>query len=231
MTTEQRLMDLTLAVAADIKGMGLKIGDITALKTTAKSNLVVAINELFDRPSGGGGATIDDASTANDKVFSAFKVLALVSAVTADLGDKTTLTTTVKTSLVAAVNELKTSITALGTPATINDAATSSSSVWSSNKVVAQIAAESQSATDKVAALRTELTAGAAAALDTFAELAAALGNDPNFATTLATQMSKRVRFDAEQTLTTAEKLQACTNLGIGNPDVDLLAAYNAAKA
>jgi hypothetical protein len=43
--------------------------------------------------------------------------------------------------------------------------------------------------------------------------------------------MSKRLRFDAAQTLTTAEQLQACTNLGIGNPDVDLVAAYNTAKA
>jgi hypothetical protein len=39
------------------------------------------------------------------------------------------------------------------------------------------------------------------------------------------------VRFDASQTLTTPQMLQACTNLGIGDPDTDFLAAYNAAKA
>ena len=41
----------------------------------------------------------------------------------------------------------------------------------------------------------------------------------------------ENVRFDAAQTLTPQEKLQACQNLGVGNPDADLVAAYNAAKA
>jgi hypothetical protein len=68
-------------------------------------------------------------------------------------------------------------------------------------------------------------------ALDTLAELAAALGNDPNFATTLATQMAARVRFDAAQTLSAAERLQACMNIGVGNPEADFVASYNAAKA
>ena len=57
------------------------------------------------------------------------------------------------------------------------------------------------------------------------------LGNDTNFATTIATQMDKRVRVDAAQTFTVAEQVQGCANLGIGNPDTDLLAVYTAAKA
>lgn len=43
--------------------------------------------------------------------------------------------------------------------------------------------------------------------------------------------MSKRVRVDAAQTFTTAEKLQGCNNLGIGDPEHDFLGDYATAKA
>ena len=79
--------------------------------------------------------------------------------------------------------------------------------------------------------LRNELRAGAGAALDTFAEVAAQLQADESVAAALSTAVNNRVRFDAVQTLTVAQQLQACTNIGIGNPDVDLISAYNAAKA
>ena len=49
--------------------------------------------------------------------------------------------------------------------------------------------------------------------------------------TTIATQMDNSVRVDAPQTFTAAEQAKGCTNLGIGNPDTDFVAAYNAAKA
>ena len=42
--------------------------------------------------------------------------------------------------------------------------------------------------------------------------------------------MGKRVRVDESQMFTTAEQLMACTNIGIGDPDTDLLAVYIAAK-
>lgn len=79
--------------------------------------------------------------------------------------------------------------------------------------------------------LRNELRAGAGAALDTFAEVAAQLQADESAAAALSTAVNNRVRFDAVQTLTVAQQLQACTNIGIGNPDVDLISAYNTAKA
>ena len=49
--------------------------------------------------------------------------------------------------------------------------------------------------------------------------------------TNTATQTNNSVRVDAPQTFTVAEKAQGCANLGIGNPDTDFTAAYNAAKA
>lgn len=163
MTLEQRVTALTQLIAADIKAINNNVGTLSGLSTTAKNNIVAAINEIFTMAQEAGA---------------------------------------------------------------INDAAGSgvTDETWSASKI-------SSSLSDAIAGLRTELTAGAAAALDTFSELAAAINNDPTFASTLATQMSKRVRFDSTQTLTVGEQLQACTNIGIGNPDVDLVAIYNTAKA
>lgn len=70
----------------------------------------------------------------------------------------------------------------------------------------------------------------APAALDTINELAAALGDDANFAATIATSLSNKVDFSSVQTKTTGEKLQACQNIGVGNPEVDLLSTYTTAR-
>src|SRR5699024_5881079 len=91
--------------------------------------------------------------------------------------------------------------------------------------------------------VKDELLGGAGEALDTLQELAAALGNDPNFAATLATEIANRVRFDSVQTLTTGQKTQARSNIGaadaaalatltaaIGDTERDFAAAYTTAK-
>ena len=126
------------------------------------------------------------------------------------------LTTTQKGSLVAAINELKSAIDSAGSSITISDSTTSTTQVWSSSKVASAI----QTAKD-------ELTNGAASALDTLSELAAALGNDANFASTVTTALGYRLRYDAAQTLTAGQKTQACTNLGIGEPDTDFVTTFN----
>ena len=130
--------------------------------------------------------------------------------------DLSSLTTTQKASLVAAINELKTALDALGTPITISDSTSSTTQVWSSSKVASEITAA-----------KNALTNGATAALDTLSELAAALGNDANFASTVTTALGYRLRFDTAQTLTTGQKTQACANLGIGEPDTDFVTTFN----
>ena len=164
MTMETRLIALAQAIGADIKDLRGKQGDLTSLATTAKGNLVAAINEIYGLL-GSVGAIIDDGAGDGD-----------------------------------------TSVT------------------WSADKIHDSIEAATT-------ALRNSLVNGAGAALDTFKELQDAIGNDPSFAATLATQMSKRVRVDAAQTFTTDEKLQGCNNLGIGDPEHDFLGDYATAKA
>ena len=136
--------------------------------------------------------------------------------VNGNAADLSALTTTQKTSLVAAINELKNAVDNAGSSITISDSTSSTTQVWSSSKIASEI----QAAKDA-------LTNGAAAALDTLAELASALGNDASFASTVTTALGYRLRFDAVQTLTTGQKTQACANLGIGEPDTDFVTTFN----
>ena len=168
------------------------------------------------------------------------RLIALAQAMGADVkallaaqGSLSALTTTAKASLVAAVNELKTAVdAAAGGGVSIDDGAGDGATgvTWSANKIYDAIEAAKT-------AVKNDLTAGAAAALDTLSELAAALNNDPAFAATIAAEIANRVRFDAAQTLTAPQQAQARANIGaqsaaaIGDPDRDLVADYTAAKA
>ena len=159
------------------------------------------------------------------------RLIALAQAIGADIkalttkqGDLTSLATTANGNLVAAINEIYGLLGSVG--AIIDDGAGDgdTSVTWSADKIHDSVEAATT-------ALRNSLVNGAGAALDTFKELQDAIGNDPSFAATLATQMSKRVRVDAAQTFTTNEKLQGCNNLGIGDPEHDFLGDYATAKA
>ena len=173
MTLEQRLILLAQAIGGDIKTLTVAQGSLTSLTTTAKSNLVAAINELKSITDGlaGGGAAINDAAGDGD----------------------TTVT-------------------------------------WSADKIFDSIAAAK-------AALKNELLDGAGAALDTLNELADALNNDPNFAATIAAEIANRVRYDAAQALSEPQKAQARVNIGaqaasdVGDTDRDFVGDYNTAKA
>ena len=168
------------------------------------------------------------------------RITALAQAIGADIkalnlaqGSLSTLATTAKASLVAAVNELKTAVdAAAGGGVSIDDGAGDGATgvTWSADKIFDAIEAAKT-------AVKNDLTAGAAAALDTLSELAAALNNDPAFAATIAAEIANRVRYDAAQTLTAPQQTQARANIGaqsaaaIGDPDRDLVADYTAAKA
>lgn len=172
------------------------------------------------------------------------RIIALAQAIGTDVkglntsqGNLSSLNTTTKTSLVAAINELVLMIGSAG--AEINDLAGNGDTdvTWSADKIFDTIEAAK-------AAVKNDLVAGAGAALDTLNELATALGNDPSFATTIAGEIANRVRFDAAQTLTGIQQAQARTNIGaaaaadvsglitgLGNYDSDYVATYNTAKA
>jgi hypothetical protein len=181
LTREQRLEALAQQLGIDVHALEVGLGNLAALTTTAKTSVVVAINEVrqmvLDAVADGGGAAIDDAAVdgATDVVYSADKVLDLLAA----------LETKVK-----------------------ND-----------------------------------LTGGASAALDTLGEIEAELGSQDTALSNLLTAVGETVRFTA-QAPTAEQQTQARANIGagsaadldalelaMGDPDTDLLAIYQAAKA
>ena len=136
-------------------------------------------------------------------------------------GTLTALTTTDKSSLVAAINELKAAIV---TAVMIDDLQVSTTTTYSSNKVVTLLDA-----------LKADILGGADPAYDTLLELQQALQNDQSGISALTSAIDKRVRFDAAQTLTVLEQQQARTNIGavaatdIGDVATDFVAIFEAA--
>jgi len=114
--------------------------------------------------------------------------------------DLSSLTTTAKSNLVAAINELQ---AAVASATEINDASTGTSATWSASKIV-----------EELGDLKTEILGGAGAAFDTLQELATLIGENDGDITGILTALDNRVRFDAAQTLTAPQKTQALANIG-----------------
>lgn len=134
--------------------------------------------------------------------------------------DLSGLTTTAKGNLVAALNELK---AAIAGASGINDAALSTSTSYSSQKTV-----------DTITAAIAAVVDGAPTALNTLKELADKLASDDTALSAILTSLDNRVRVDAAQTFTDAQKTQGRANIGaqdaaaIGDPTRDLVAIFNA---
>ena len=137
------------------------------------------------------------------------------------IGNLSSLSTTDKSTLVAAINELK---AAIATVAVIDDLTPgSTTTTFSASKIVTLLDA-----------LRTQILGGADAAYDTLLELQQELQNDQTGIAVLTAAIDKRVRFDAVQTLTAPEQLQTRTNIGavasidIGDTTTDFVAIFEA---
>ncbi len=187
MSLQTRLQDLATAVATDIKQLkvwvtGSSSGSLAGLTTTAKTDLISAINEVNAKPTSGSPPDATEATKG---------VVALASLA----------------EVAAGVDTAK--------------------------------AVTAQGVHQERLALKNEiLGAGVPAALDTLDELAAALGDDANFGATVTTALANRVRTDTNaQGLDATQQANARTNIGtvaasdIGDPTIDLVAVYTAAKA
>jgi capsid protein len=126
------------------------------------------------------------------------------------------LSTTEKSNLVAAINELKTAVLTA-----IDDATARTTTTYSSSKIVSLLDV-----------LKTEILGGADPAYDTLVELHRALQSDQTGIAALTAAIDKRVRFDASQTLADAEKAQARNNIGaiaaidVGDTTTDFVALF-----
>lgn len=131
-------------------------------------------------------------------------------ALTNKIGDVNALTTTDKTSVVSALNELKSNVASI--------------------KVGVDEAFVDAISTQKVKAEIDKLVAGAPDALNTLKELADAVQDGSTTAQAVATKLNAKLSFDEPQVLTSQQQQQACANLGLGNTSVNLLAIYITAK-
>ena len=84
-------------------------------------------------------------------------------------------------------------------------------------------------------ALKADILGGADAAYDTLVEIQQLLQNGTTGLDALLAAVNLRVRYDAAQTLTVAEQLQARTNIGavaavdVGNTDTDFVVIFDGA--
>ena len=138
--------------------------------------------------------------------------------VRAKAGNLANLTTTDKSNLVAAINELKAAVVS---SAVIDDAQIAASTTYSSTKIVSLLDA-----------LKADILGGADAAYDTLVEIQQLLQNGTSGLDALLAAVNNRVRFDAAQSLTVSEQLQARSNIGavaasdVGNTDTDFVAVF-----
>lgn len=157
MSLSTNVTNLATRIATEVKSLRTLINnnaaDLSSLSTTAKGNLVAAINEL---------------NTA-------------LGTINTNIGSLSSLTTTDKTSIVAAINELDSLIGGVDLTDLINDTTTTTTNVWSSSKTDSAITAAVAAVVDL-----------APSALDTLNELAAALGDDANFASTVTTALASK---------------------------------------
>jgi hypothetical protein len=155
------------------------------------------------------------------------RVLALAQAIGTDIkalktneGSLAALSTTSKTNLVEAINEIFTMAQNAGVQ--INDAApTSSTTVAYSPQRIASMINDAIS----------NIVGGAASAYDTFIELQNILQADDTAIAGLVTSVGNKVSFNASQSLSAAQMAFACANIGVGNYDRDFVADYVTAKA
>ncbi|MGD7165275.1 hypothetical protein [Ralstonia pseudosolanacearum] len=141
------------------------------------------------------------------------------------VGTLSRLSTTDKTSLVSAINELRAQFDKIASAALIDDAnAAGTATTFSASKI-----------TGLLDALKADLLGGADAAFDTLKELQEAILKDQSGIAALLAAVDRRVRFDAAQALTADEQAQARQNIGtvaasaIGDPETDFVPVFEAA--
>lgn len=161
MSLATNVTNLATRVATEMKSVRTLVNgnatDLSSLTTTAKANLVAALNELKTDLTSLSGA-LSSYETSNDADISSIQ------------GDISTINST----LVSLQNAIDTLDVSGQVNAIIDDTGTSASKVWSSTKTNSEITAAVAAVVD-----------AAPASLDTLNELAAALGDDASFAATI----------------------------------------------
>lgn len=229
-------------IKASIKSTDDKIGTLGSLSTTNQSSIVEAINEVkANIVTAQGGAITEQAvdtklQAKQDKLTPEGRIsitkdngtgLTKISVDLSDYVDNTKLTTKLNdyttTGLQSKLDTKQNKLTA-GSGITLTPDGTIKASVDLST------VATKQELTDKIREAVTNLVNGADATMDTFKEVQEALKADKTVTTALTSSVANKLDYSQAQSLSTQQKQQACANLGIGDPTVDLVSVYTTAR-
>lgn len=133
--------------------------------------------------------------------------------------------------LISAMDKAKLDGIAAGATANATDAALRDRATHTGEQAIGTItglvdALAGKATPTDVAAALAGLVDSSPATLDTLNELAAALGDDPDFATTVSTALGNRLRVDAAQGLTAPQQAQGRDNLGLGSAALENAATF-----
>lgn len=212
MSLVTNITDLATRIATEMKGVrGLVNGnaaDLSALQTTAKGNLVAAVNEVKAATSSAAG--INDSTTSTSSTWSSSKT-------NTELGTKAAASHTHTTANVTGLDAALAGKAATSHGHAIAD--TSGLQTALDGKAAASHTHTSAAVTDFAASVDARINtvldrAAAGTALDTLDEIASAIGDDANFAATMTTALGNRVRVDGAQAFTAPQQAQGRTNIG-----------------
>lgn len=196
MSLATNITNLATRVATEVKSIRTLVNgnaaNLSGLNTDAKNNLVAAINELVS----GLDTVANDASTG-------------ITNVSNRVGSLAALSTSDVSSIVAAINSLKSELDNIDLSALISDTTTSASTTWSSSKIDSEIDAAVSA-----------LVAGAPNLLNTLDELAAALGDDANFAANLTTTLAGKAAAVHTHAISDVTGLESALNAKANAADV-----------
>ncbi|WP_165006260.1 hypothetical protein [Neisseria yangbaofengii] len=137
-----------------------------------------------------------------------------------DLGQKSSLKTQNKNSLVEAINELADRPQG-NSGAAIDDSQAAAHTAYSSQKTVELIAAAKQETKTEITA---EIVGEAAEAYNTLKEVSDYIESDSTGAARMAEQIGYRLRIDETQQLSPEQKTAVEATLNLGNTDTDFAA-------
>ena len=229
MSLTTQLSNLTTRIGTEIKGVRATIGSLVSLSTTEKGSLVGAINEVHAAIGSGGSITADSIADATDtgralmRSTSPTAARGVIGAGTSNLAVGPAATDAKPGNYTPAWSEVseKPIVIASGVDA---GAARSVISVSSTSEMNAAITTAVNN-----------LIAGAPIAYDTFKEIADYIAENADTLGAITLGLGNRLRVDDVQNLTEPQKLQGRSNLDvyskseIGNPEMDLVAVFEAA--
>ena len=205
MSLQTRLGDLITAVGTDYKQIvtwitGSSSGDLTGLDTTDKSSIVAAINEAYAAVSGGGVTNLDETLSATNVI------------ITSDTGTDATIPAADTTNAGVMTKAMFDKLAAIEASADVTDVGNIGSSIHGATAKTTPVGADEVGIIDSAASnvlkkmtvtnfaafIQNLIVDAAPGTMDTLNELAAALGDDPNYAATIVTALSGKQPLDTD---------------------------------